>query len=245
MKRLLNYFRINDSIGSQLRTTCRHTSWLSSVKSKQMAESGPKQQLYDYFLVLDFEATCDKPKQLDPMEIIEFPVVKVNAKTFESEEVFHRYVRPIHHPKLTPFCCQLTGIIDDMVADEKRFDVVLNDFNQWLHSVGLICGDYQRCLKKFTFVTCGEWDLQLMLPNQCQLLNLRIPLYLRTWVNVKKSYAEWSGVWPKSMSFMLEELKIKPKGRLHSGIDDCHNIVHIMKTLAQRGVVFKNTSSEW
>ena len=210
-----------------------------------MLKSDRKAQHFDYFLVLDFEATCDRPKQLDPMEIIEFPVIKVNANTFQTEEVFHRYVKPKHNPNLTHFCTQLTGIMDEMVANEEHFDVVLNDFNEWLHSIGLISDDFQRSIKRFAFVTCGEWDLQLMLPNQCQLLNLRIPRHLKTWINIKKTFASHFNIWPKSQNFMLEELQIEPKGRLHSGIDDCHNLILIMKAMADRGVVFKTTSSDW
>lgn len=46
-------------------------------------------QNYDYFLVLDFEATCDNQTKLNPSEIIEFPVLKINGQTFQCESVFH------------------------------------------------------------------------------------------------------------------------------------------------------------
>jgi ERI1 exoribonuclease 3 len=218
---------------------------MSSLKAKQMSKSLRKPQNFDYLLVLDFEATCDRPQQIKPMEIIEFPVIKVNANNFETEEIFHKYVKPIHNQNLSSFCTQLTGIVQEMVSNEPTFDVILSEFNEWLHSVGLLCSDFERPLKKFTFVTCGEWDLQIMLSDQCQLSNLRIPLYFRTWINIKKSYAQHFGKWPKSLNSMLEDLKIQPVGRLHSGIDDCRNVALIMKALADRGFVFKNTSSEW
>lgn len=48
-----------------------------------------KSQNYDYFLVLDFEATCDEQRKIHPIEIIEFPVLKINARTFECESTFH------------------------------------------------------------------------------------------------------------------------------------------------------------
>jgi hypothetical protein len=48
-----------------------------------------KSQKYDYFLVLDFEATCDEQRKIHPIEIIEFPVLKINARTFECESTFH------------------------------------------------------------------------------------------------------------------------------------------------------------
>lgn len=43
-------------------------------------------------------------------EIIEFPVLKVDATTFDVTDKFHEYVRPVYNPKLTDFCTQLTGI---------------------------------------------------------------------------------------------------------------------------------------
>lgn len=48
-----------------------------------------KPQNYDYFLVLDFETTCDDKTKLRPSEIIEFPVLKISGKTFECESTFH------------------------------------------------------------------------------------------------------------------------------------------------------------
>ncbi len=48
-----------------------------------------KPQNYDYFLVLDFEATCDQERKIHPIEIIEFPVLKINARTFQCESIFH------------------------------------------------------------------------------------------------------------------------------------------------------------
>ena len=39
--------------------------------------------------VLDFEATCDEQKKIYPIEIIELPVLKINARTFQCESIFH------------------------------------------------------------------------------------------------------------------------------------------------------------
>eukprot|EP00118_Oscarella_pearsei_P017186 m.169456 g.169456 ORF g.169456 m.169456 type:complete len:72 (+) comp38997_c1_seq7:72-287(+) len=55
-------------------------------------------EVYDYFLVLDFEATCDNKIKIDPMEIIEFPVLLLNSKTLKIEDTFHSYVRPTVNP---------------------------------------------------------------------------------------------------------------------------------------------------
>ena len=40
-------------------------------------------QTFDYFCVLDFEATCKEGSVIEPQEIIEFPVVVLNADTLQ------------------------------------------------------------------------------------------------------------------------------------------------------------------
>ncbi|MFH4984202.1 hypothetical protein AB6A40_010911 [Gnathostoma spinigerum] len=69
-------------------------------------------QHFDHFLVLDFEATCVEGAKIMPVqEIIEFPVIQINARTFDEEARFHQYVRPTERPMLTSFCSSLTGIV--------------------------------------------------------------------------------------------------------------------------------------
>ena len=51
------------------------------------------------------------------------------------------------------------------------------------------------------------------------------------------------GYWPKNgLLDMNKGLSLQHIGRPHSGIDDCKNIANIMKTLAYRGFIFKQTS---
>ena len=44
-------------------------------------QSGPKESHYDYYLVIDFEATCEEFNVNYKHEIIEFPIILVDAKT--------------------------------------------------------------------------------------------------------------------------------------------------------------------
>jgi ERI1 exoribonuclease 3 len=203
-------------------------------------------QDYAAFLVLDLEATCDKPVQPNPVEIIEFPVLVVNSSTFAIEGQFHSYVKPKIHPELSPFCVDLTGIIQDMVDKSPSFETVFKQFDHWVkNETGLMCPETERVLKPFTFVTCGNWDLQMMLPDECGRNKLRIPHYMRSYINLKKSFAEATGHWPKSFKTMLEQMSIQPVGRFHSGIDDCTNTVTLLKALADRGYKFRNTHRMW
>jgi inhibitor of KinA sporulation pathway (predicted exonuclease) len=96
------------------------------------------QQKYDYFLVMDFEATCLDNVKISPQEIIEFPCLKLNSKTLAVESQFHSYVRPVIHPRLDLFCTGLTGITQDMVDSEKTFEGVFEDFQKWLQEENLL-----------------------------------------------------------------------------------------------------------
>ncbi|KAM9008114.1 ERI1 exoribonuclease 3 isoform 1-T1 [Ara ararauna] len=162
----------------------------SSIISRKLASHGfgasmaamssfPPQR-YHYFLVLDFEATCDKP-QIHPQEIIEFPILKLNGRTMEIESTFHMYVQPVVHPQLTPFCTELTGIIQGMVDGQPSLQQVLERVDEWMAKEGLLDPSV-----KSIFVTCGDWDLKVMLPGQCQYLGLPVADYFKQWINLKK-----------------------------------------------------------
>ncbi|KAF7261127.1 hypothetical protein EG68_01421 [Paragonimus skrjabini miyazakii] len=191
-----------------------------------------KLQKFTHFLVLDFEATCERNTKLNPMEIIEFPVVKINAQTLLSESEFHHYVRPVVHPDLTDFCTELTGIIQDMVEYQPCLEDVLKLFDEYLFQEGLTDGG-----KSFAFVTCGDWDLKTMLPSQCRHLGISVPSYFRQWINLKQVYRDVMGQFPFGMLDMLSGLGLPHRGRHHSGIDDARNIANILCELIRRGAV--------
>ncbi|XP_043941290.1 ERI1 exoribonuclease 3 [Protopterus annectens] len=204
-----------------------------------MATSGAfTRQQYDYFLVLDFEATCEEKKHLHPQEIIEFPILKINGRTMEEDSRFHTYVQPVYHPHLTPFCTKLTGIIQEMVEGQPTLQHALQMVDDWMKKEDLLNPDVRS-----VFVTCGDWDLKTMLPGQCEYLGLQVPDYFKQWINLKKVYASTTGIWPRKNDLisMIHGLQLKHVGRHHSGIDDCLNIASIMRELVRRGVVLERT----
>lgn len=192
----------------------------------------PKQK-FDFFLVMDFEATCKKNADMEPQEIIEFPCLLVSGQSFNIQSQFHRYIKPVHHPILTPFCTELTGITQEMVDHEAHFPEVLKDFNSWFETQ---VGD-----KSFTFVTCGDWDLKTMLPNQCTTSGVPVPPQFDAWINIKKAYKMVMGKYPSHLEEMVVGVGSSFEGRQHSGIDDSKNIFKVLKELAQKGHVFTNT----
>ncbi|KJE88344.1 three prime histone mRNA exonuclease [Capsaspora owczarzaki ATCC 30864] len=88
------------------------------------------QPQFDYFVVIDYEATCEENASFStyPHEIIEFPAVVVNARTGEIVHSWRSYVRPVLNPTLTPFCTQLTGITQSQVDASPVFEDVFEQF---------------------------------------------------------------------------------------------------------------------
>lgn len=184
----------------------------------------------DYYLVLDFEGVINKDQGCpNVMEIIEFPVVKVNARTMETESIFHSYVQPLIHPKLNPFCTEITGITQDMVDGQPILPEVLRNLDAWMKSEGLLEKGVEFC-----FVTCGDWDLKSALPINCHYLKLQYADYLKQWINIKTYFQAIVGKKGSGMKYMLHELGLPLDGRHHSGIDDSKNIVKILQELARR-----------
>ena len=216
------------------------------------------QEMADWYVVLDFEATCDagrRPRQYSgdasardvrvasDQEVIELPSVLVEGATGALVTVpgwggppagpgeFQMYVRPRVHPSLTDFCVNLTGITQDKVCDAPPFAAVLQRFETWLRGHGLLGGDATMCI-----VTCGDWDMKTMMPRQCYASGIDVPDWAKTWINVKHvfeqcGYARHAG----GMMQMLAALGIRHKGRHHSGLDDCRNIALILQRFVADG----------
>ncbi|KAJ1357623.1 hypothetical protein KIN20_015804 [Parelaphostrongylus tenuis] len=194
-------------------------------------------QNFDNLLILDFEATCSDDGPILPyQEIIEFPVAKLDVKSWTITSTFHQYVRPTANPIITSFCTHLTGIIQEMVDNQQTIDRVLNDFDEWMEK--------EEILKsRFAFVTCGDWDLGVMLPSETNVKNLNIPSYIDSWINVKKSYCEHSGIFAKGLKELLRIYNLSHFGRIHSGIDDVKTICAITSAIAKEGYIFRINSS--
>ncbi len=193
---------------------------------------------FETIVVLDFEATCQEGGAPTPQEVIEFPSVLVSLRTGAVVDVFTSFVRPVHHPQLSPFCTELTSITQAEVDAAAPFLEVLANHKAWLASHGLTA-------ESAALVTCGDWDLATMLPGQCAASGLAIsalPAIYRRWVNIKKVFVDTVH---KAKAFgmpaMLRSLDLALEGRHHRGIDDCHNIARIALALAGRGAKFEVT----
>lgn len=210
----------------------------------------------DFLLVLDFEATCDETRRLNPQEIIEFPTILLDVRNGGNNivSIFHTYVRPDVHPTLSPFCTELTGISQTTLdaPNVPSLQEALRKHELWLIEQGLIQSMEDV---SFAYVTCGDWDLQTCLPNQLACLRLKVPSHLsKPWINLKIAYGDLyynnhksftskrKTRRPKGMTQMLVEQGLELVGRHHSGIDDCKNLVRICQRMLQDGWVPMSTT---
>lgn len=195
---------------------------------------------FDRVVVLDFEATCIQGGAPQPQEVIELPSVLVSLKDLRVVDHFGTFVRPVHHPQLSEFCTELTGIRQEDVDPAPTFPEALAQHRAWLAS-----HDLPPDGESWAFVTCGDWDLATMLPVQCAAAGIAIPSLpraYRRWINIKKPFVEHvRGAKSHGMPSMLRALNLELEGRHHRGIDDCHNIARIALALAAKGAKFEIT----
>ena len=196
---------------------------------------------FDRLVILDFEATCQANSVPDPQEIIEFPSVLLDLREDRIVDEFTSFVRPIQHPKLSEFCTELTSIRQEHVADAPIFSEVFARHYTWLLGHDLVDGE-----RPGVIVTCGDWDLNTMLPKQCRAVEQAIdvlPVIYRRWINIKKIFTKTRRQAKAfGMPSMLRDLGLELIGRHHRGIDDCRNIARIAQALAVLGAEFKPTS---
>ena len=98
----------------------------------------------DYYLVIDFEATCCDRGSVprEQMEIIEIGAVMVDGRRLEAVAEFQSFVRPVRHPILTVFCTQLTSITQQQLAAAPTFGEMLQSFRPWVRRFSNIdCND--------------------------------------------------------------------------------------------------------
>lgn len=185
---------------------------------------------FDCFAVLDFEATCQDGPRMEPQEIIELPIVLVHGVTGKILKEFRTYVRPVHHPQLTVFCTELTGIKQEEVKSAPIWSTALASAQGWLDGQ-LQEYELQHCM----FVTCGDWDLANMIGRQCALSGEHVPARFRQWINIKSVFQKVVGKPARGMKEMLRVLGLVLEGHHHSGLDDSRNIARILVELLRRG----------
>ncbi|MDY6785057.1 MAG: 3'-5' exonuclease [Cyanobacteriota bacterium] len=173
---------------------------------------------YDFFLVIDLEATCCNVKtiQRHEMEIIEIGAVMVKAAGLETTSEFQTFVKPIRHPILTEFCKNLTSISQEQADRAPFYPEAIAEFKTWMSSYS-----------NFIFGSWGDYDRK-QIEQDSQYHNIPYPI-ASGHVNLKKLFTTQQRL-PKryGMNQALKLANIPLEGTHHRGIDDARNIAKLL-----------------
>lgn len=195
-------------------------------------------QNVDFFLVLDLEGK---------VEILEFPVLMINAKTMDVVDVFHRFVRPseMSEQRINEYIEGKYGKfgVDRVWHDTAiPFKEVLQQFEVWLAQHQLWEKELDGRLNRAAFVTCGNWDLKTKVPQQCKVSKMKLPPYFMEWINLKDVYLNFYKRRVTGMMTMMKELQIPLLGSHHLGFDDTKNIARVLQHMLADGALVEITA---
>ncbi|EYU38300.1 hypothetical protein ABFS82_02G109200 [Erythranthe guttata] len=193
-------------------------------------------QDFQYFVVIDFEATCDKEKNPHPQEIIEFPSVIVSSTTGQLEACFQTYVRPTCNQVLTDFCKDLTGIQQIQVDRGVPLSEALLRHDKWLEKKGIKNTN-------FAVVTWSNWDCRVMLESECRYKKVRKPPYFNRWINLRVPFQEIFGGDRCNLKQAVEKAGLVWQGRAHCGLDDAKNTARLLASIMHKGFKLSITNS--
>lgn len=197
-----------------------------------------RSQNLDFFLVLDLEGK---------VEILEFPVLMINAKTLDVMDFFHRFVRPseMSEQRINEYIEGKYGKfgVDRVWHDTAiPFKEVLHQFEVWLAQHHLWEKELGGHLNRAAFVTCGNWDLKTKVPQQCIVSKMKLPPYFLEWINLKDVYLNFYKRRATGMMTMMKELCIPSLGSHHLGIDDTKNIARVLQHMLADGALIQITA---
>jgi len=180
--------------------------------------SGRELREVKHYLVIDLEATTSNDGTLprDEMETIEIGAVLVRAITLAVEAEFQSFVRPVRHPTLTPFCTQLTGITQGMLADAPEFPEALESLRQ-----AMLVGRWG--------VIWGSWGLfdDTQLRRDCAFHDVTYPMPEH--MNLKNVFSAAQGRRKRyGMSKALRLCGLPLEGAHHRALDDAKNIAQLL-----------------
>ncbi|KAJ3434632.1 3'-5' exonuclease eri1-related [Anaeramoeba flamelloides] len=197
----------------------------------------------EYLVGIDFELNMSSLIQSDLIEVIEFPGVCYSIKKDTIVSQFHSYVQPVFSPYLTDICKKITKIRQQDVDEAPEFPQVLDQYNKWLVSIGLVDPQTYEKTCNWHFATVTSFDLQDYLTNQ--LLNYEIKkryAYWDSWIDIQKLFQNfYQNKQSKSLERMVDFLKIdKGSNRFHSGIGDSIYTIKIAQKLIKKGFNITN-----
>lgn len=173
---------------------------------------------YNYFAIIDLEATCCDNKTIprQEMEIIEIGAVMVEQSSLHVKDEYQTFIKPIRHPKLTEFCTTLTTITDADLISAPDYTTAIEHLKNWLSQ-----------FDKHLFCSWGDYDKNQF--NQDSRFH-DIPYPFGTdHLNIKKLFSKQQKLNKNlGMAQALRMANIPLDGTHHRGIDDARNMAKLM-----------------
>lgn len=117
--------------------------------------------------------------------------------TGDTEDQFHRYVRPTLFPKLSEFCTDLTGIKQDLIDRQKPFTKVYDEFMEWIDAIKsekdlIFATPSLRSViddkPNITFCSWSNFDLNFYFRKELQRGHINITSMFKTWLDARKLF---------------------------------------------------------
>lgn len=173
---------------------------------------------HDCYLVIDLEATCCDAGTIprEQTEMIEIGAVVADARTFARLDDFTTFVRPVRHPRLTPFCKELTHIVQQDVQSAPLLPEAIAALLDWLQE-----------FPNHLFCSWGDYDRK-QFERECAFNNIPYPFGAEH-INLKKQFSEQRGLRRRlGMAAALRTVGLELEGTHHRGIDDARNITRLL-----------------
>lgn len=178
------------------------------------------------YIIYDLEATCwEHTPPGYVQETIEIGAFRVNHFG-EVRGKFNRFIKPVVHPVLSPFCRQLTTIEQQDINRADTFPAVIQEFMDWAYVEE----------QEYTLCSWGNFDRRQLMQD-CRLHRLD-PDWVSHHVNLKEQYRLIKQM-RKGMGLRkaVEKEGILFTGQHHRGISDAENLTKVfLKYLGQWSV---------
>jgi len=129
---------------------------------------------------------------------------------------YNRFVRPVVHPYLSPFCKELTTISQHDVNNAGTFPQVIEGFQDWAE---IFEKDYLLC-------SWGSFDKKMLI-NDSILYKLDHS-WVENHINLKRQYHEYKRLnRPFGLKKAVEKEGLEFTGIHHRGISDAENLAKL------------------
>jgi inhibitor of KinA sporulation pathway (predicted exonuclease) len=172
-------------------------------------------------LVIDVEATCWEPPEVQPAneisEIIEIGIAVVNIDNREIEKNDSILVRP-QKSKVSKFCTKLTTLTQEQVDKGVTFQEAMKTLRDEYDSQNRL------------FVSWGDYDRK-MFERNCKDYGVKYPFGPRH-MNLKNAFAVLNGLDREvGLDSALPYYSLTLEGTHHRGVDDAKNIAKIFQNI--------------